>query len=1036
MLKSKRLLKKSTLLLLSLFTTLTILAIPFQSFAQVSGKVTDKDGKPLANASVTTTDFGNGTTTDATGKFTLNVPGKATLTISLTGYKTVELLLTDNKFLDVQLEQAPSALDEVVVVGYGTQRKKDVIGAIASVNTKNLGKLTGGDVGNLLQGQVAGVNAAPGSADPGARPLIRIRGLSTIGNNEPLYVIDGIPGEIQAVNPNDIQSIDVLKDASAATIYGSRASNGVVIVTTKRGHEGKLLINISSYYGQNKIAKKIPIANKQQYNKIMTDALTNDGRPLLDYISSDTYTDAQGNTQNYANTDWQDAFFRNAPEDKIDFSISGGTKDMKMNVSFGKYSLDGIAINTGYDKYNLQVNTDFIKGKFKFGESLTFNYGKRKLLWGANESTANEQNAGFASLYYPLVIVPHRPIYDVNNDGGYSARIGNQMTDDYNPIGIQKLVGNGTEQNALLTNVYGEYQIIKPLSFRLQYGVSMSDGYSYYHEPTYFMGSQASNPTARLSESRDKTKHDVLNAVFTFNKILNDVHALNVIAGYSQETDQYKSLSGSNSNLPSNILNSLNGGIGNQSSGGALIESSLRSYFARANYSYNGTYLFGATVRRDGSSRFSTDYRYGNFYSGTGAWRISNENFFKDNIHVINDLKLRASYGTLGNQAIPDYLYLPPPVSSNNPGDGVNVNYPFGQGLRQNIAIGNIITTVSSPDIRWEQSATANIGMDVSLLNNKILVVLDVFKTNTKDMLIRLPLPPSNGLLSNPLRNGGEMENKGIDLSTTYRKSNGNIKFDLTGNVTINRNKIIKLGTAGEYYTDGYLDYNNFPTTRTQVGNEVGQFFLYKTNGVIHNQKELDDVIGFQPNAQLGDISYVDINNDGILNDDDRVYLGSGLPKIEYGFTANFYYKNFDLNIFFQGTQGNKIYNGTKRLLYANQLWNKTPELLNAWSSSNPASNIPRNTLDDLNGNNSLPSDRFLENGSYLRLKNLQVGYNLKVKTFNSARLFVGASNVFTITKYTGYDPGVVNYSSFARGVDRGLYPLSKSYFGGVSFTF
>ncbi len=1005
----------------------------------ITGQVVDAENKPLPGVTIKLKGGTTTTVTDANGKFKIDVPNNnAVLIFSSIGFVAKEVKVSPNANMIITLVGDVSKLDEIVVVGYGSQKRKDVIGAVSSVNTKNLGKLTGGDVSNLLQGQAAGVNAAPASADPGARPLIRIRGLSTIGDNEPLYIIDGIPGDIAAVNPVDIQSIDVLKDASAATIYGSRASNGVIIVTTKRGKEGKILINLSSYYGSNSLARKIPVANRQQYNTIIKQAYDNDGTsPYADYVANDTYVDANGKTQTYPNTDWQGAFFRTAPESKLDFGISGGTNDLKMNVSFGKYSQDGIAINTGYDKYNLQVNTDITKGKFKFGESFTYSFGKRNILWSTSESTSNGQNAGFPPLYYPIITVPHRAIYDANNDGGYSSRIGTQMPDDLNPVGQQNLVTNYSSSSTMLANVFGEYQIITPLSFKLQYGVNVIDGYSYYHVPTYFMGNNANNPTATLSEARDQTFHHVLNAVFTYNQVFNKVHSVSAIAGYSQETEQYRSLFGGNSNLPSNNLLSLNGGIGNQTSGGILLESALRSYFARANYAYDGKYLLGASIRRDGSSRFSDLNRYGTFYSGSAAWRISNEEFFSNITPVINDLKLRGSYGILGNQTIPDYLYLPPPVSTNNPDNDVNINYPLGPGLRQAIAIGKIITTTSSPNIQWEQSATTNLGLDMSLLKNKISIIFDVFKTKTSKMLLRLPLPLSSGQLTNPLTNAGELENKGMDISVTYRGNNTDaVKFDITGNFTMNRNKIVKLGTASEYYLDGYLDYNNFPTTRTEAGYGIGQFYVFKTNGIIKTDDQLAEAKKTQPNAHKGDVMFVDVNKDGQLNDDDRVYAGTGLPKFEYGLTGNVYYKNFDLNIFIQGTLGNKIYNGLKRLLYTNGFWNKSTDLLNAWSPSNPNSNTPRNSYTDPNGNYSRPSDLFLENGSYLRLKSIQLGYSPKIKGLNTARIYIGANNVFTITKYTGFDPGVVNYSSFARGVDRGLYPLSRSIYAGLSLNF
>lgn len=1003
-----------------------------KNIVTVTGSILSATGDPLVGASVRVKNSSTGTITDANGLFSLsNIADKAVLEISLTSYETVDEPLNGRSNVSVILQATSRILDQIVVVGYGTQRKRDVIGAVSSVNTKNLEKLTGGNVANLLQGQAAGVNAAPGSGDPGAAPVVLIRGLSTIGNNEPLYVIDGVPGDINAVNTADIQSIDILKDASAATIYGSRASNGVIIVTTKRGRDGKIRIGLNSYYGVSQLAKRLPLTNRIQYNSILKQVAINDGTTPLDFVSSDTYTDA-GQTKAYPNTDWQNEFFRTAPESKIDVSVYGGSKDIKMNVSFGHYSQDGIAINTNFKRYNLQVNSDFTKGKFKFGESFTYSQANRGLLQGSSESRSNGQNAGYPLIYEVINRVPHHLLYNANNDGGFGGRIGFQMTDALNPVGYQSLLTSKDESSYFIGNVFGEYEIIPSLSFKLQYGLNARDGYSYTHIPTYFMGSKVQNPTAQLQEFRDRSFHDVLNAVFTFNKIINQVHSLNVIGGYSQEQDKYKSLSGSNTNLPSNDLRSLNGGIGDQASGGSMLESSLRSLFARANYSYDGKYLLAASVRRDGSSRFSESNKYGTFYSFSGGWRISREKFFLENIKAISDLKLRASYGILGNQNIPDYLYLPSTVSTGN----TAVNYPFGGGLRQKVAVGAIITRASSPDIRWEQSATFNTGFDLSILNEKILVVFDYFNTRTRDMLVTVPLPPSAGLLENPIRNGGELQNQGFDLGLTYRKSNGNLRFDISGNISASKNKILRLGFADESFTDGYMDYNNFPTTRTEVGGAIGRFFLYKTDGIIKTQKELDDVLPLQPNAKLGDVRFADTNGDGELNDDDRIYMGSGLPKFEYGITANFSYKNFDLNIFFQGTQGNKIYNGAKRLMYQNTILNKSTDLLNAWTSSNPNADIPRVTVNDENGNMARPSDLFLENGSYFRLKSMQLGYRFKLKNINTLRAYVGATNVFTITQYTGYDPGVVGYSSFSRGVDRGLYPLAKSFFAGINLEF
>ncbi|MNS43932.1 TonB dependent receptor [compost metagenome] len=997
----------------------------------IKGKVVSDQGEELPGVNISVKNTGIGTSTNGNGEFTLNhVPSNATIIASFIGFETQEVAVNGRKELVIKLKTEAKGLEEVVVVGYGTQRKRDVVGAVSSVNVKNMEKLTGGDVGTMLQGQAAGVMVAPGSGDPGAAPIIRVRGLSTIGNNDPLYVIDGIPGDINSVNPNDIQSIDVLKDASAATIYGSRASNGVIQVTTKRGTDGKIKVNVNSYYGVNQLSKRLPITNQSQYNQIMLQTQKNDGEAPLDYTASNTYVDGNGQTQAYPNTDWQDEFFQAAPESKIDLSLSGGSKDLKMNVSLGRYDQKGIVINTNFQKYNVQVNTDITKGKFKFGESMTFLSSDRRMLEGSNESTANQQNAGYPLIYEMINRVPQFPVYNSENDGGFGGRIGTEMIDATNPVGIQTLVDNSEQRTSLIGNIYGEYQILQPLSFRLQYGINLDDSYAYSHIPTYYMGAKVQNPNAQLYEGRSKYNRSILNAVLTFNKTFNNVHALNALAGYSQESDRLRSLSGSNNDLPSNDLWALNSGLGDKSSGGTLVESSLISWFARANYAYNDKYLLAATVRVDGSSRFAPSYKYGTFYSFSGAWRVSSEKFFQSS--VINDLKIRAGYGTLGNQSIPNYQYLPPVINAGNDA----VNYPLGTGIRQKIFTGGIVTSASAPDIKWEESATFNAGVDLSVLNEKLTFVVDVFKTRTSDMLVTVPLPLSGGLLFNPYKNAAEMENKGIDMALSYRGTAGKLKFDVTGNFTLNRNKVTKLGFAGESFTDGYMDFNNFPTTRTEVGGEIGRFYLYKTAGVIKTQQDLDAVKAYQPNAQLGDVKFVDTNGDGELNDNDRIFMGSGLPKFEYGLTTNLSLGRFDMSMLFQGAQGNKIYNGAKRLMYQNTIHNKSTDLLDAWTPENPNSDIPRTTVQDPNGNNSLPSDRFLENGSYFRLKSIQIGYKVKLPQLNSLRVYAGATNVFTITKYTGYDPGIVNYSTFARGVDRGLYPLSRSFFAGLSFDF
>lgn len=1019
---------------------LSVTPLLAQETGEIAGVVTDQNGEPLVGVNILVEGTTLGASTDENGRFLIvSTVGVYTLRAEYVGYASasranITVAAGEKATVNFTLTESLIQGEEMVVIGYGTQRKADVTGSVSSVDVENLQKVPGGDAASLLQGQAAGVNVTPGAGSPGAAPVIRIRGLGTIGDNDPLFIIDGIPADISNLNPGDIESIDVLKDASAATIYGSRAANGVVIVTTKRGKPGQEpRIHISSYTGSQSVTKTMDLANREQYDQISREAFQNAGLDPLEYTMSNT--DPNGNP--YPDTDWQDAVFNNAPQQNVDFNIAGGTDRLNYYVSGGYFKQDGIVINTGHEKYNFRVNSDYRVKRFKFGQSLSISRSDRNRMIFGDESE-NAVNAGYSLIYQVLDMVPQFPILDSNNDGGYGSNPHPQIPQGANPVGYLNLLSDRVEDDLMQGNVFGEFEILKGLSFRTRAGLNVANTYTEFHAPTYFMGTQNFNPDASLSLFRGRNTHTILNNVLTYNRNFGS-HNLNALAGYSREWNELKSLGGGNNELPSNELLALNSGIGDASSYGSNVTNTLQSFFSRVNYSFKNRYLLQGTIRRDGSSRFSADNRYGTFPSISLGWRLSNESFF--NLKSVNDLKLRFSAGTLGNQRIGDFLYL---ASVSN--GGSNLNYPLGSDVTQTIAIGAISTALASSDIKWESTTTQNFGIDLSLFNYKVDLSLDYFNAKTKDMLVRVPIPASTGIVTSPLTNAGELENKGFEAALTYRKLEGKFQFDLTGNFSTSSNKVTRLGFADEAFVDGFLDYANHPTTRTEVGGEIGRFWLYQTDGLFQSQGEVDAHKGsdgslLQPNAAPGDIRFVDTNGDGVLNDDDKTFFGSGLPDFEYALTFNTRYKNFDFSMFWQGTQGNKMYNGSKRLMeQINRNSNYSTNLLNAWRPDNTNTEIPRNISTDPN-DNGRPSDRFLEDASYLRLKNIQLGYRINAGFLNrldvsKVRFYISAQNILTFTGYSGFDPGLSNFTLFARGVDRGLYPLAKSVVTGFELTF
>lgn len=990
-----------------------------QAQSLIKGRITSaEDGLGLPGVSILEKGTTNGTVTDLDGNYSISVSQGTTLVFSYIGYLTQEIVVGSQAELSVVMEPDTQTLEEIVVIGYGTQKKAELSSAVTSVDVDNIKKLPGGNVANLLQGQAAGVTAVAGSGAPGSFPVVRVRGLGTINNNNPLFVIDGIPGNISSINPADIESINVLKDAAAATIYGSRASNGVIVVTTKRGQKGKLNVSLNAYVGTKQIAKKLDMLDSQGNNQVSTAARAADGIDAWPYTTEPI--------QN--NTNWQDELFQNGVEQKYDLGIGGGNEFANYYMSVGLFDEKGTIVNTGYKRFNLRFNSDFkVSDRITVGQTISYAKSNRRN-FGEDESSDNGGWADLSPILTLLEAMPHNAVHDPTSPNGFAAPVAGFG----NPVGIHSIVTDEFSQDRIQANFYIEAKIIEGLKFRSQYGLNVYSNYSEYFAPTYNFGAQSANPMADLSETRAQTEDWIWNNVLDFNKSFGD-HNVSALVGIVAEEHAYRSTGGGNDDIPYNDLRALDAGAGSASSWGDNNAYRIFSVFGQFNYAMSDKYLIQASIRRDGSTKFGPQNRYGVFPSVSVGWRVSSEDFF--NVSFISNLKPRFSYGKTGNDRIPNYQYQRLISSNANA-----INYPLGDSESQDVSVGTISRAFADEGIKWEESIVSNFGLDLGLMEDQIVVTFDYFDTETSDMLWVPDFPATSGITSGTFSNIASMKNRGWELAMTYKKVAGDFTFDVTGNFTSTKNEVLQLGRDGEVISAGHILYNQIPTTRTEVGRSIGEFFLVQSDGLFQSQSEID-AHGAQPGAQPGDIRFIDQNEDGLINDDDRVYTGaSGLPDFEYGLIFNGSYRQFDFSMFFQGSHGNEIYNGTKVYNWRRQgdRKNWSADLLDAWTPSNTNTSVPRLTANDDNGNFDTPSDYFVEDGSYLRLSNVQVGYTFNSidNFFSSARVYLAGQNLFTITGYSGYDPTNGGFQQFSRGVDVGWFPTSRNIMMGVQFQF
>ncbi len=984
----------------------------------IRGTVTDAESsQPLPGVNVLVKGTSRGTASAGDGTYELRAAAADTLVFRFIGYVTQEVAVDGRTTIDVALEEDSGLLNEVVVIGYGTQERGDLTGAVSSVNVENLERLPGAVTSNLLQGQVAGVSATIGSGQPGQSAVVDIRGVGTLGDNEPLYIIDGVPGDIDDVNPTDIASIDVLKDASSAAIYGSRAANGVIIITTRRGAPDGLRVTLNTYAGVQSLGNRIDLANRAEYDQITRQMFENAGVEPPAYVLGGDYAD----------TDWQDEFFSPGPEQKYDLSIAGGTEDLSFYVSGGYFDQEGIALGTGHERVNLRVNSDVTKGRFTFGESLGLSRSNTDYL------TFEGAGGGYGILYEMANMLPHTPVRNEDNPGGFANPPHPQMPQSTNPVGLESLVTSVDEVDELQANVYGKVELIEGLTFEQRLGADVNEYYGNYFAPVYFMGPQVQNLTNNVSNTRSRFTHTTWNSLLSYDG-LTGLHKYSALLGYSQERELFESTGANVENTPSDVLRTLGAGTENPGVFGSKRETALRSQFGRLTYAYASRYLLTLNVRRDGSSRFAADNQYGVFPSVGVGWRVSSEPFFS--LDAVSNLKVRANWGRLGNQEIGDYLFSPTITTNTNA-----LNYVFGD----EVYIGGLVTAFASPDIRWETTTSFGVGLDLGLLGDALTLTADYYDNETTDMLVFVPIPSSTGAGS-PLTNGGALATQGVEVALQFRDREGAFTYDVTATAATSRNRVTQLGFEGETFTGGFVEYGTHPTTRTEVGREVAGFYLYQTDGLFQSQAEVDAHVGtdgalLQPNAAPGDVRFADANGDGVLDDDDKVYFGSAAPDLEYGLTFNASYGAFDVSTFVQGTLGNQMYNAMKFLTHrTDRNINHAAELVDAWTPENTDTDIPRNISGDPN-NNARPSDRFLEDASYLRLRNLQLGYRVPERLAATAgvaslRVYASAENLLTVTGYSGFDPAVTNFSLFRRGVDSGLYPPSRKVLVGLQARF
>lgn len=1026
----------------------------------ISGRVTDgATGSGLPGVSVVVKGTSRGTTTDGDGNYRVSAPdGPVTLAFSFIGYVTQEVVVGNRSTVNITLANDDKTLSEIVVVGYGTQNRRELTGSITSINTQTIRDQPVTNVVEGLSGRLPGVLIQQNTGAPGNAPSIKVRGLGSISaGNGPLVVVDGQPlnsggltnaGGLQQLNPNDIEKIDVLKDASATAIFGSRGANGVVLVTTKRGRSGQARINVDYYTGIQEVSKTMDLLNSQQfaeYSKQATNtaylervpgASIND--PNSKRAAGQRYRYPRGefpgidfdNPASLPYTDYQALIFQRAPISNYQVSASGGSDKVQYFVSGNYISQDGIIKRSGLDRYTVRSNIDAqLNSKLKVGLSFTPSYTVE------NRVNSDGHWASNGVINAALSLLPFLSVYQADGTTYNSAA---QVSGAYDFSGVTNPLANITERDdrvnslRLLGNAYAEYAIWKTLRYRGTFGTDLS-----YQRRNRFQTSaiplnqllppNANNGSAFSSQNVNWVTSHTLN--YTLD--LGTKHHLEALAGLESQKNDYEEDQVNAINFPNDIVRTINAGT--VTGGSSLREQwALASYFARVTYSFNDRYLFNASIRRDGSSRFGSNKRFGTFPSASIGWRITEEPFMKA-IPVISEMKLRASYGLSGNNAFLDNNGNP----SNYPSIGVlsKDNYVLGNNLANGLAT----SSIGNNDLTWERSRQTDVGLDLGLFGNRIFLTADYYRRITTDLLLSVQVPTLTGF-SSAIRNIGQVENKGMEFGLSTRNLTGALTWTTDLNLSFNRNKVLRLGPTGDPIRSGT---GIGETNITVIGEPLGSFYGYRQLGIFQDQADLDRYPHFA-DSRPGDVKYEDVNGDKVINANDRTLIGNNQPDFVYGITNSLSFKGIDLTVVAQGIQGGEILNLSRRF-YENLEGNaqQLTTVLDRWQSPQQPGNgtVPRaNTR--TTGNNNQVSTRWVEDGSYFRIRNITLGYNIprtltQRAKIQSLRVYVGVQNALTISKYLGYNPEVSGYEGpLTGGVDYGSYPLARTYTVGLNLGF
>ncbi|MFV9483690.1 SusC/RagA family TonB-linked outer membrane protein [Christiangramia sp. ASW11-125] len=1003
------------------FTCLLILFLSgfFGAYAQsfsVSGTITDENKMPLLGVNVIVKNESRGTTTDFDGNYTIqNISSGDVLQFSYLGFQTQEITVNDQQTINVTLQTDSEALNEVVVIGYGTQSRKEITGAVSVVGSETIEDLNPARVEQALQGRVAGVNITSTSGSPGSASTINIRGISTNGDNRPLILVDGnVIEDLSVINPNDIESINVLKDATAG-IYGVRAANGVILITTKTGsYNADLQVEFDAYTGVQQTTRRLPALNATEYAVIVNEAYAAAGQnpPYPNYRNL-----GEG-------TDYQDEVFTTAPMSDMNLNISGGGDRSKYSFGASYFNQDGIVggSKSNYDRFTGRVNYNLeIIDNLKLNLSGIYTNSNRKTL---------AENALGSVLFNAVNMNPNIPVRDADGNFSLAEGLGNEVV---NPLAQINNAFNDTRVDKI-SGVGGlEYTIWDKLTAKTQFQFNYSEVDGRYFSPEVFYGSgkvfnvDRNNVTENFEIYRDYTWDNFL----TYNDSFGD-HNLKWLLGMSvfKTTGDLASLTGFE--LPSNEYGSARVSnaaevVDNYQNGGDTFDTRLLSYFTRVQYDYQGKYLFSGLIRRDGSTAFGPENKFGWFPSASVGWVISDEDFINDN-GALNFLKLRGSYGIIGNDRIPAFRY-----ASLLNGEGAYV-------FNDEIIFGKASGALGNPEIKWEKQKTLDIGLDARFFNSSIDVTIDYFKKKTEDLLV---IPQVSGILgvaapgsSAPFVNGGGVENEGLEFSIGYNQVvNDNFKFNVNYNLTALRNEVLYVNSESGFIPGGVFGIGQEPPSRMEPGKPIGYFYGLETNGIFQTQAEVD-AAATQANAAPGDIRFVDQNGDGVIDSDDRTDIGDPIPDLTMGANIGFTFKNWDFNAYAFASLGNDIVRNFER----NQPnTNRTNAFLGRWTGPGTTDSFPRVTVGATSNNQF--SDFFVEDGSYLRLQNVQVGYTLDSDLIANTgvekfRVYASVNNAFTLTEYSGYDPSASNGAPIGGGIDQGFYPVPRIYMLGINMKF